>query len=70
METNTPSLRDQAMTLYTNRPAFIKVNEVSEAIDRTPEWLRLFSKGRIANPGVTSIEKLIAYINTRTEKGE
>lgn len=70
METNTPSLRDHAMSLYTNRPAYIKVNEISEAIKRTPEWLRLFSKGRIANPGIASIENLIAYINSRTEKGE
>lgn len=71
MESNTQtSMRDEAMSLYNGRPAYIKVREISEAADRTPEWLRLFGKGQIADPGVVTVEKLMAYIRSRTEKGE
>lgn len=70
MSPNTPSLRDEAISLYARRPVFVKPRDVSEAIGRTPEWLRLFSKGQIADPGVVTVEKLIAYINSRIAKGE
>lgn len=65
METPTPSLRDLAIEIYVNRPAYIKVVEVAEAIDKTPEWLRRFGKGEIKDPGVTTVEALIAYIKKR-----
>lgn len=64
------SLRDEAIALYVGRPAYIKPSEVAEAIGRTSEWLRLFSKGKLADPGVVTVEKLVAYINERTSKGE
>lgn len=68
MQTPKPSLRDEAIEMYVNRPAYIKVVEVAEAIDKTPEWLRRFGKGDIKDPGVTTVESLIAYILKR--KGE
>lgn len=67
MDTNAVSLRDVAIALYNARPAYIKPREVAEAIDRTPEWLRVFAKGDVKDPGVVTIERLIAYIKSRKE---
>lgn len=65
MDQNTPSLRDDAIAAYIGRPAYIKPHEVAQAIGRTTEWLRLLSKGKLPDPGVVTVEKLIAYINSR-----
>lgn len=70
METNTPGMRAFAIRIYTQRPAYIKVSDVAKAINKTPEWLRRFALGSINDPGVVTIEKLIAYVGERTKKGE
>lgn len=70
MQHETKSLRDVAIEAYVSRPAYIKPNEVAKEIGRTTEWLRLFSKGKFGDPGVVTVEKLVAYIEERKRKGE
>lgn len=65
MVPNQPSLRDQAIELYNGRPSYIKAREVSDALGISMEWLRMFSAGKIPNPGVNTVENLIIYINSR-----
>lgn len=65
MHTNAVSLRDVAIDAYNTRPVYIKPREVAEAIGFSVEWLRLFSQGKVEDPGVVTVEKLIAYIKSR-----
>ena len=63
------SLLNKARRLYRNRPAYVRVGEVANHVGRSTEWLRLFGNGKIENPGLVSIEKLISYVEERTQKG-
>lgn len=61
-------LRDTAMQLLTNRPVSLKIKAIAKDLNISESWLRTFASGNIENPGVVTIEALIAYLQNYQAK--
>lgn len=67
MATHT-TIRDNARQLYLSRPKTVTAVAVAQHLGVSIQWLSLFSRGKIANPGVNTIEELTAYLTEEKAK--
>lgn len=67
--TNVTNLRDRTRLALNNRPASLPLCEIAVAIRVSESWLRLFSRGKIENPGVVTIETLNEFLKNYKKKG-
>lgn len=63
------TLRDETRELLLNRPATLKIQDISEALDVSSSWLNTFARGALADPGVVKIQTLNAYLRNIAKKG-
>jgi hypothetical protein len=59
------SWRDRAYLALYNRPAWLTLASVATATGLPLGWLKLFSRGKIAEPSVNRIETLLRYFETQ-----
>lgn len=61
--------RDEARRLLNNRPITLKLSTIAVEVGVSTSWLGMFGRGEIHNPGVVTIETLIAYLKNYNKKG-
>lgn len=66
--TNITNLRDQTRLALNNRPASLTFAEICKELNVSESWLRLFSRGKIENPGVVTIETLNEFLKNYKKK--
>lgn len=66
--TNVTNLRDRTRLALNNRPASLTLAEICKELDVSESWLRLFSRGKIENPGVVTIETLNEFLKNYKKK--
>lgn len=64
------SLRDETRILLNNRPASLTLDEIATELNVSVQWLRLLSKGKIANPGVNTVETLNKFLTKNKKKAQ
>lgn len=60
--TSVTALRDETRDLLIRRPQNVSTQEIADAIGVSTAWLNMFARGKIANPGVVTIETLNRYL--------
>lgn len=66
--TNVTNLRDRTRLALNNRPASLTLAEICKELSVSESWLRLFSRGKIENPGVVTIETLNEFLKNYKKK--
>lgn len=56
------TLRDETRLLLICRDPSLSIAAIAKAVDVSPQWLNLFQRGGVLNPGVVTIETLNAYL--------
>lgn len=56
------TLRDETRMLLICRDPSLSMVVIGKDVGVTPQWLNLFARGGIPNPGVVTIETLNAYL--------
>ena len=59
--------RDKTKYLFLNRPACLTIESMSKDLNISPQWLRAFGRGAIANPGVNTVEKINLYLTKKVK---
>lgn len=62
MATVITTLRDETRLLLICRDPSLTMAAIAKEVNTSPQWLNLFARGGIPNPGVVTIETLNAYL--------
>jgi hypothetical protein len=60
--------RDETRELLNNRPVWLEVRAIAEAVDVSPAWVRLFARGLIPDPGVMKVQALHKFLTEANNK--
>lgn len=60
-------MKERALFLLINRPRHITYPIISENTGLTTYWLKLFRSGKINDPKVSKIEKLISFLELKVK---
>lgn len=52
-------------TLLAERPRALTLGMIAEQAGLTPDWLSAFSQGKMADPGITKVQRLHDFLITR-----
>ena len=59
----TESLADVLIRRLKYRPASLTLTQLAKLVDMSPQWLMNLAAGRVEDPGVRTVEKLIKYLD-------
>jgi hypothetical protein len=56
-------LREKTLTLLRERPATVKLKQISEGCGLSEEWIKSFHLGNVEHPSVVRVEILYEYLS-------
>ena len=66
--TNVTTWRDTTRHLLNNRPVSLTIEQIANELNVSAAWLRLFSRGKIENPGIVTVQTLNEFLKNYKKK--
>lgn len=60
-------MKEKALYMLINRPRYVTYPMIAKHTGLTTHWLKLFKSGKITDPKISKIERLITFLQSKVE---